>query len=141
MPRGPAQARDDESSAVKVELDEWPIAVFRMPRIVDVKVAGALGQAIDKLLERKEEFVIVIDSRSTTDTPPDARRAIAAWEKARDAPLRAYAKATAFVMPNRAMFAIVGLISWLNPPPYPKECFLGEGEAKVWVREKLSRRP
>jgi hypothetical protein len=141
MTRAAAQRNEGETGAsVKVIVDEWPLVVFRMPRLVDVKTCLELGRAIDQLIRRREEFVMVVDNTRTTEMPPDARKAMAAWEKSQDAPLRAFAKAAAIVMPNRTMFAIVGLISWLNPPPYPKKCFLHEGEAKAWAREKLTRR-
>lgn len=141
MMRGAAQANEVEpGSSIKVVVDEWPVVLFRMPRLVDVKASLELGQAVDKLLRRHEEFVMVVDNTRTSEMPPDARKAMAAWEKSRDAPLRTFAKAAAIIMPNRTMFAIAGLISWLNPPPYPKKCFLHEGEAKAWAREKLTRR-
>lgn len=140
MARGLAQAKEIEPSSIKVVVDEWPLVVFRMPPLVDVKVGLELGREVDKLLRRREEFVMVVDSRRNVDMPSDARKAVADWEKSQDAPLRTFAKAAAIVMPNRTMFAVVGLISWLNPPPYPKKCFLDEAEAKAWAREKLSRR-
>jgi hypothetical protein len=141
MARGATQANSTESGAVEVALDEWPLVMFRMPRVVDVNAAHDLGQAINRLLERRERFVMVVDNRRTSDMPPAARKAVATWEKSQDAPLRAYAKAAAIIMPNRAMFAIAGLISWLNPPPYPKKCFLYEAEAKAWARGQLAGGP
>jgi hypothetical protein len=128
----------DGSNVVDVTLDEWPLVLIRMPRVVDVKASLEFGRAIEKLLERKKQFVLVIDNRPTVDMPSVARKAIASWERLQTAPLRAFAKAMAIVMPNRAMFAIAGLISWLNPPPYPKKCFLDPAEARAWAREKLT---
>ncbi len=140
MIRGAAHKVEAEAGAVKVQTGGWPVVVFRMPRLVDVKASLELGRAIETLLKRREEFVMVVDSTATIDMPSDARKAMATWEKSQDAPLRAYAKAAAIIMPNRVMFAIAGLISWLNPPPYPKKCFLDEGDAKAWAREVLVRR-
>lgn len=134
-----AQASGDEAGVVRVETDGWPLVVFRMPHLVDVKASLELGRAIDALLLRRQRFVMVVTNAQMVDMPADARKAMATWEKAQDAPLRAYAKAAALVMPNRTLFAIAGLICWLNPPPYPKKCFLDEAEAIAWARERLDR--
>lgn len=141
MSRGAtAQVGATTPGTVETVLTGWPIVVFRLPRLVDVKVALELGREVDKLLERRQAFAMVVDNRHTSDMPSDARKAMAAWEKSQDIPLRAFAKAAAIVMPNRTMFAIAGLISWLNPPPYPKKCFLDETEARAWAREQLAQR-
>jgi hypothetical protein len=115
------QVRASEST-VRVTLEEWPLVSIRMPRVVDLKASFEFTRAIDTLLQRREQFVLVVDNRPTVDMPSVTRKAIASWEKSQDALLRAFAKAMAIVMPNLAMFAIAELISWLNKAPYPKKC-------------------
>src|SRR5262245_4777744 len=134
-----AKAEQRECGDVVVTTEEWPIAVIRMPRLVELEAGLAFGRAVDELTAREKAFALLIDHRATAHMDAAARKAIADWEKSRSASLKTFCKALAIVMPNRAMFAVVTLISWLNPPPYPKRCFLPAEwpRARAWALEHL----
>jgi hypothetical protein len=129
-----------EPRSVQVRLELWPVVQLRMPRVVDAEAGREFGRAVDTLVKRQQAFAIVVDNRPTVDMSSVARKEIASWEKSQDATLRTFVRGLAIVMPSRAMFAIAELITWLNPPPYPKKCFLDEREAFEWARAKLAQR-
>jgi hypothetical protein len=133
------QAEQSVQDEVELAAGEWPVAIIRMPRTVGLDASLRFGRTVEELIARKQDFVLVIDHRPTVRMDAAARKAIAEWEKSRAASLKTFAKALAIVMPNRAMFAVATLITWLNPPPYPKKCFIPEEweSAKAWARNHL----
>jgi hypothetical protein len=126
------------STIFVVDLDRWPVVHLRAPATIDVEVCLEYGRIIEALLARGEEFVVVADNRPATEMDAVARTAMAKWEKAHNDELAVHMKALALVFKSRALYALAGLVAWLNPPPYPKKCFLDVPPAAAWAEQFLS---
>jgi hypothetical protein len=118
-------------------MSRWPVVVLTGPTDITVEVCGEYARVCEELVAHERPFALVSHNPRPITMDAVARKVIADFEKARNVALSRYMKALALTFPSRTLFVLAGLVTMLNPPPYPKKCFLDLDPAIEWASSML----
>jgi hypothetical protein len=107
-----------------IEDAAWPLVVVRAPRIFAANAAQTMMQGLDRVLERRTSFALLVDTRRI-EQPPNAvqRKVLAKWMTERMASEALYDVGNAVVITSVAARAALTAIHWLRRP-VTKHCFV-----------------
>jgi hypothetical protein len=127
----------------EMQIDEshWPVVVATCPTKFTLASVEEMARAFDRILGRREKFVLVVDATPLTSIP-DARwrRALTEWMNDPDFRARhaRYNLGSANVLPFAApLRAVMTAITWLWNPPTPQHYPTDVPHAIDWAFERL----
>lgn len=122
-------------------LDEsgWPIVVAHwQSTLTDDELTLALAH-IDRWLERKERFGLLLDTRGASGMSPEARGRLVVHMKA-SAPLTAKYLVQATVVDSVLQRTLFFAVNLMFPNPFPSKVFAEMEPARAWLVQKLAAR-
>jgi hypothetical protein len=113
--------------------------------IVTVRFVGAVSDgefdeylaAMERMLERRQKTLTILDARESARTPPTQRRKQAEWLKAQTSMLQAYSCGSAFVITSPLVRGVLTAILWVQPLPVPHTVVGSITDAEAWARKRL----
>jgi hypothetical protein len=136
----PSDNGDAPTSPVECDESEWPLVVVRWPaRALDDEEWRAAIEKIASYAHRERPYAVVQDA--TVSRPPSAhQRRVAAEIGDRDRVRSSrWMRATAVVVPNKAIAGVLTALNWMFPPPYPQKNFADLEDARRWALEMLEK--
>lgn len=122
----------------RVEEEAWPLVVVRVPPILDAAAIQSMFRGLDRVIERRSKFALLVDTRAMKQ-PPNAvdRKLLAQWMQDRMAAEALYNMGNAVVIASPFARAALTAIHWLRRP-VTAQCFVSSAvEGIDWCRERL----
>ena len=119
---------------------QWPLVRVTVPADVDLcGVEGYLAH-VDRLLARRQPYVIVLDARGSQAMDAPCRQLLRDHRRRIFIEAQRYQLAMAFVVESAIQRAILGAILWVAPEPSPSKTFRTAEDAEAWATAHLKRR-
>ncbi len=125
-----------------LEIDAYPLAIMRFPRLIDELCFDAMRAAQARLYARGERYVSFVDMRGTKVMPAATiRRSLAEWTKENEPRLRELQIANAMVVDSPLTRAGIQAVHWFAPPPVPTAVTgsFAEGARFLMAQARLGR--
>ena len=118
----------------------WPLVVALCPESFAKDSALAIADGFERILAKKERFVLIVDTTPVKSMPDAAwRKAIAAW--ANDPGVRfnteRYNVGTAMIMPSPLARGIYTALQWIWKPASPQQTTPTMASAVGWCCDAL----
>lgn len=122
----------------RVEDAAWPLVVLRVPPVLDVPAIHSMFRGLDRVLERRARFALLVDTRAMTAAPTAVeRKLLAQWMTDRVAAEALYNMGNAVVIASPFARAALTAIQWLRRP-VTAQCFVSSAvEGIDWCRARL----
>ncbi len=118
----------------------WPLVSVRWPKeAIAPDALDRLFAATDGWLARREPFAMLTDGRDAAAPTALVRKRLAENAKQNEDALARYLAASAVVVGNPVVRAMITAVNWLAPPRYPVKVFTDVADAEAWARGALER--
>lgn len=117
----------------------FPAVVLTCPRELDAASIDSLGEGLHRLLERREKFVMICDTRGTGVPDALVRKRLADLMNRAELQERQsrYQLGTVNIIESFGVRAALTALRWLWTPPNPMTSVATFPEAAVWAIERL----
>lgn len=128
-------------AGIEIATKDFPFVFIRYApqNATNAELEGLFGE-LRGLLERRERFVVLVDSSKPTSTSPMQRKMYADIMKELARPAEKYCAGIAVVIGNGVIRGAMQAVLWLYTPPTPLEVFGTFGPAvhkcAEWMRRE-----
>ncbi len=124
-------------SLINFDESAWPVVsvTWGAGEASDDDVASLLAR-LAKLLERKQRFGVVLDSRQGKGVNAKQRQMFATFQTVNNPLLKQYMP-MALVLATAFQRGLLTAVNWLQPPANEQKVFSEPGPAFAWIRERL----
>jgi SpoIIAA-like len=125
-----------------VPIDEagWPVVTVRWSGLVTDAMLQEFLSKMDRWLERRERFALLLDSRGAKGFSPEQRKRLIHHMKQHAALTTPYL-VQAIVLDNPMQRTLFYGINLIFPNPFPSKVFADPAEARSWLGRELERGP
>lgn len=121
-------------SAIVVDSSMWPLVRIVYPPSFDDADYRKLIARLNELLDRKQPFVLLQDTRGGGTPNAVQRKLTTEWYVEREAALKQYVRGSAMIVQSAAVRGVITALLWVKPPPFAATTTATEGEAFAYLR-------
>jgi hypothetical protein len=87
--------------------------------------------------ERRQQYVLILETHHSSMTPVSQARRQASWMKEVEGPLKKQVRGIALVLPSPVLRGVLKVVLQLQPMPVPYAVFRDAKEAMTWAEQRL----
>lgn len=122
---------------VRFQLAYWPVAIIEFTGHLEPRAFDDYLTRLTGVVERREQFALVINAERIGFLPASLRREQARWIRRHAAAFRERCVGTSFVLTSQVARLMYRGILWLQPIACPHRVCDNYSEAILWTGERL----